>query len=179
MRIPRGPSGTGTRWAPSSRWPRRPMGICGWAANSASFASTVFALSLATTFGSATPRQALQSACHARRHTLDRHLCRPCKLEWCRVDPVPGGWQRVCDIAARRPRGNSVGRHTGEPGPAVRNPKRPRAMLRGGWRVSAHSFGVWVRTAQALSGPAQSLGFGDGSPALPSDMRCRDRGSVI
>ena len=67
----------------------------------------------------------------------------------------------------------------GESGPAVRNPKRPRAMLRGGWRASAHSFGVWVRTAQALSGPAQSLGFGDGSPALPSDMRCRDRGSVI
>ena len=41
---------------------------------------------------------------------------------------------------------------------------------------SAHSSGVWLRTVQALSGPAQSPVFGDGSPALQSDMRCRECG---
>ena len=48
------------------------------------------------------------------------------------------------------------------------------------WRMapSAHSFGVWVRIAQALSGPAQSPEFGDGSPALQDDMRRRECGWV-
>ena len=70
---------------------------------------------LATTCGSATPRQALQSPRHARRHPLDRHVCRPCQLERRQADPVPGARRTVCDIAARRPRGNGVGRRTGNP----------------------------------------------------------------
>ena len=100
-----------------------------------------------------------------------------------RLTRVPGAWQTVCDIAARRPGRNSVGRHAGrfagDPHrPAVRNPKRQRAMLRRGWRLRHRSFGVWVRTAQALSGPAPSPGFGDGNPVLQSGMRRRECASM-
>ena len=45
-RTLRGPRGTGSPWAPSSRWPKRPMDIFGSAANSACFASMAFTLSL-------------------------------------------------------------------------------------------------------------------------------------
>ena len=39
---------------------------------------------------------------------------------------------------------------------------------------SAHLFGVWVRTAQALSGPAPTPEFGDGTRVLHNVTQCRD-----
>ena len=56
---------------------------------------------------------------------------------------------------------------------AIRN---GNAQCYGEMAPSAHSFGVCVRTAQALFGLAPNLGFGDGSPVLQSAMRCPERG---
>ena len=79
--------------------------------------------------------------------------------------------------------GNGVGRLIGQHGgnsdrPAVRNPKRARAMLLATMAPSVRSSGVWLRTAQALSGPVLNPGFGDGSLVLLSAIRCRRCGSA-
>ena len=44
------------------------------------------------------------------------------------------------------------------------------------WRAvpSAHSFGVWVRTAQVLFGLVRNPGFGDGSPVRHGAIRRRE-----
>ena len=67
---------------------------------------------------------------------------------------------------------SSPGRHRA----AVRNSKRQPAVLRTGWRIWLVSFGVWLRTIPALSGSAQTLDFGGGSPAHQSDMQYRECG---
>ena len=38
------------------------------------------------------PDSHIQPARHARRHSLDWHLRRPCKLERRQADPAPGAW---------------------------------------------------------------------------------------
>ena len=67
-----------------------------------------------------------------------------------------------------------MGQHNGySDRPAVRNPKRPRAMLPRRTARSAISFGVWLRTAQALSGSVQNLVSGDGILVPRNAMRRR------
>ena len=47
---------------------------------------------MATACWSAAPGRALQFARRARRHSMDRHVCRPRELEWRQTDAVPGNW---------------------------------------------------------------------------------------
>ena len=80
----------------------------------------VHAAPLATTVRVSNSPTAPTSARHARWHSLDRHVCRPCKLEWRQADRVSGGWRTFRHITARRPRGNGVGRDSGD----SRGPRR-------------------------------------------------------
>jgi hypothetical protein len=122
--------------------------------------------SLATACGSPFPLpRALQPARHARRNSLDWDLCRPFELEWQKTDPVSRDWRSIHNIAARRPRGNGVGRHD------YARSETAKCSATGRMARLARSCGVWVRTVQALSGSARSLVSGDGSLVLQSATR--------
>ena len=164
--------------APSSRSPKRPMGISGWARNSACFASTAFALSRGNHPRSASPAGAL-SVCSppAMAHFGLAHLQALCwnggKLT--RYPELDGQFvTSLLRIVKER-----CGPPRSETGPALRNPRRRRALFREQRRLRHRSFGVWVKIVQGRSGPAQTPEFGDGSPVLQNDMRCRECGSVI
>ena len=115
-RTPPGPPGTGSPSAPSSRWPKRPMGISGWAAEFGLFRfDGVRSCPLATPCGSAPPQRPY-SLLVTRDGTLwIGTFAGLVSWKWRQADPVPGAWRTLRDIAARRPRGNGVGRHTGQP----------------------------------------------------------------
>ena len=76
------------RDGPNARW----LSLAGQR-NSACFASMASAVSPGNHLRVSISPSGLTAARHARRHSLDWHVCRPRELEWRQADSVPGAWR--------------------------------------------------------------------------------------
>jgi hypothetical protein len=92
--------------------------------------------------GPAPPRaEHQQPACHARRHSMDRHLCRPRHAQRRDADPAQGR-ARIRGSAVRGSGGDGVGRHARRSSwAALRHPKRHAAVPGRWWRIRQSRLG--------------------------------------